>query len=160
MPSFVVDMTLWHLIKSISFLSQKLHQTTGLCLRQLKSLGKAPSKRIGIFLSPQIFLCGFKRISLLSFSTTVSPTLVSSFNFFMALNSPVRHEEALECRAAFWYIFSVSSNYFNNTELRSAAQVIRLDISPRCKEVIKQMSWIFTIGRSVLLRHWLKYIRI
>ena len=58
----------------------------------------------------------------------------------MALNSPVRLEEALECRAAVWYIFSVSSNYFNNTELRSAAQVIRLDISPRCKEVIKQMS--------------------
>ena len=58
----------------------------------------------------------------------------------MALNSPVRHEEALECRAAVWYIFSVSSNDFNNTELGSAAQVIRLDISPRCKEVIKQMS--------------------
>lgn len=58
----------------------------------------------------------------------------------MALNSPVRHEEALECRAAVSYVFSVSSNYFNNTELGSAAHVIRLDIGPRCKEVIKQIS--------------------
>ena len=87
------------------------------------------------------FSLRIQKNSRLSFSTTVSPTLISSFNFFMALNSPVRHEEALECRAAVWYILSVSSNYFNNTELGSAAHVIRLDIiSPRCKEVIKQMS--------------------
>ena len=63
----------------------------------------------------------------------------------MALNSPVRQEEALECRAAVWYILSVRSNYFNNSYSKhrfSCTRVIRLDTSPRCKEAIKQISWI------------------
>ena len=128
--------------KEYLFLSQKLHQTRGLCLRQLKTLGKeAPSTRIGIFLNPQIFLCRYQK-NFSTFFLNNCFALVSSFNFFMALNSPVRHEEALECRAAVWHIFSVRSNYFNNSYSKSrfsCTHVIRLDISPRCKDATKQI---------------------